>query len=181
MHYLTYQASIRARGRDRIVAREYEGLFGPYHGGMIDTYRLDDAEVALVAMDRWSAPCERQSDDCDGANGSDWFKIRSYRPFPTQALRDAVADIPAIVVWTKRCRRGFQGVLSTDVKAALYNAPRRPMVLSMMAGYGGREMTLDTVDEIVARHSKPSSKVRVEDECVFLNLRERDSSRRCIA
>ena len=83
-----------------------------------------------------------------------------------------MANIPAIAVLDKGLSRGFQGVLSSDVKAALYNALRRPLVLSMMAGYGGREMTLDTVDEIVARAYNAIEQGRVEDECVFLNLRE---------
>jgi len=173
VHYMTHQASVRARDVIESVAREYEGLFGLYHGGLIDTYRLDDAEIALVAMGSMVSTL-REAVDRLRLRGQrvGLVKIRSYRPFPTQALRDAVADIPAIVVLDKALSRGFQGVLSTDVKAALYNAPHRPLALSMMAGYGGREMTLDTVDEIVARAYKAIEQGGVEDECVFLNLRE---------
>ena len=48
---------------------------------------------------------------------------------------------------------GYQGVLATDVKAALYDSPglSRPLVLGELAGFGGREVTIETARGIVAR------------------------------
>lgn len=173
MHYLTYQATLRAKSVIECVAREYESLFGQYHGGLIDTYRLDDAEVALVAMGSMVSTL-REAVDRLRRQGRrvGLVKVRSYRPFPTEALRDALAKVPAVAVLEKSLSRGFQGVLSADVKAALYHAARRPLVLGLMAGYGGREMTLGTVDEVVARAYQAVGQGCVEEDCVFLNLRK---------
>jgi pyruvate ferredoxin oxidoreductase alpha subunit len=66
---------------------------------------------------------------------------------------------------------GYQGVLATDVKAALYDAPQRPLVLGLMAGYGGREVNIDTVREIVKRAQRALDLGHVPQETGFIGLK----------
>ena len=173
IRYMAYQASMQAKDVIERTAREYQEKFGRYHGGLIDAYRMEDAEVALVAMGSMVSTL-REAVDRLRQQGKrvGLVKIRSYRPFPTEDLREVLRGIAAVAVLDKGLSMGFQGVLSADVKAALYNMPDRPLILGMLAGYGGREMTLETVDDIVATTYEAIERDRVEDECVFLNLRE---------
>ena len=78
-------------------------------------------------------------------------KVRCFRPFPGEALRQALGHAGVVAVLDRALSIGFQGVLAIEVKAALYDAPndQRPLVLGTMAGFGGREVTLDSVREIV--------------------------------
>jgi len=66
---------------------------------------------------------------------------------------------------------GYQGVLAIDVKAALYDAQQRPLVLGLMAGFGGREVNLDTVREIVKRAQRALDIGRVPQEADFIGLK----------
>lgn len=173
LRYLAYQASLKAKDLIEEVARDYERRFGRYKGGLIDSYRMEDAEIALVAMGSMVSTLREAVDRLRKAGRRvGLVKIRSYRPFPTEALRDALGKVAAVTVLEKGLSMGFQGVLSADVKAALYNLPGRPLVLGMLAGYSGREMTLQTVDEVVAMTYDALDRGRVDSECVFLNLRE---------
>jgi len=172
VRYLAYQASLKAKRVIEDVARDFERRFGRYCGGLIDSYRMDDAEIALVAMGSMVSTLRDAVDRLRQAGKRvGLVKIRSYRPFPTQALRDALSGVAGVAVLEKGLSMGFQGVLSADVKAALYNVPGRPLVLGMLAGYSGREMTLQTVDEAVAMTYDAVERGRVENDCVFMNLR----------
>ena len=66
---------------------------------------------------------------------------------------------------------GFGGILVSDVRAALCNGPGAPLVLGLMAGYGGREVTLEGVDEIVTLAERALERGRVDEDCTFLGLR----------
>jgi pyruvate ferredoxin oxidoreductase alpha subunit len=152
-HYMNHQAVLRARDKIEAVAREFESAFGHYRGGLIDTYATEDAEVILVAMGsvigtlREAVDVLRREDVKVGL-----VKVRSYRPFPAEAF-------------------GYQGVLATDVKAALYDAQQCPLVLGLMAGFGGREVNLDTVREIVKRAQGALQMSHVPQEAEFIGLK----------
>jgi pyruvate/2-oxoacid:ferredoxin oxidoreductase alpha subunit len=66
---------------------------------------------------------------------------------------------------------GSQGVLATEVKMALYDAPRRPLVQGLMAGFGGREVNLDGVRQIVGRARRALDVGWVDAEAEFVGLK----------
>lgn len=151
-HYINHQAMLHARQRIEVVAREFETAFGRYHGGLIDTYATEDAELILVAMGSVIGTLREAVDVLRGEGERvGLVKVRSFRPFPAEALRQAIGHAGAVAVLDRALSFGYQGVLAADVKTALYDAPQRPLVLGLMAGFGGREVNLDTVREIVKR------------------------------
>jgi pyruvate ferredoxin oxidoreductase alpha subunit len=166
---------VRAKDKIEAVAREYESVFGHYHGGLIDAYATEDAEVIMVAMGS-TVGTLREAVDVLRTEGIKigLVKVRCFRPFPGEALRQALGRTGAIAVFDRAISLGFQGVLATEVKAALYDAPKdqRPLVLGMMAGFGGREVTLDSVREIVNRSRRALDAGRVPaDEAQFIGLK----------
>ena len=173
--YMTQQGIVRAKDKIEAVAREYESVFGHYHGGLIDAYATEDAEVIMVAMGS-TVGTLREAVDVLRTEGIKigLVKVRCFRPFPGEALRQALGRTGAIAVFDRAISLGFQGVLATEVKAALYDAPKdqRPLVLGMMAGFGGREVTLDSVREIVNRSRRALDAGRVPaDEAQFIGLK----------
>jgi pyruvate ferredoxin oxidoreductase alpha subunit len=170
--YMTHQAMQHAKMKIEAVAREYQATFGLYHGGLIDTYGTEDAEVILVAMGS-TVSTLREAVDYLRAEGTrvGLVKIRCYRPFPSEALRQAVGKAGAVVALDRALSMGFQGVVAADVKAALYDAPQRPLVLGMLAGYGGREVTLDTARTIVDRARRAIDAGVANAEAEFIGLK----------
>ena len=170
-HYINHLAILRARDKIVTVARQFESVFGHFHGGLIDTYATEDADVILVAMGSVIGTL-REAVDILRAEGEKvgLVKVRCYRPFPAEALRQAVGHAGIVTVLDRALSFGFQGVLATDVKAALYDAQRHPLVSGLMAGYGGREVNIDTVREILkrARHALDMGSVPPEAEFIGL-------------
>ncbi len=172
VRYLAHQASLRAGEVIERTAREYERRFGLYHGGLIDTYALDDAEIVLVAMGSMVSTLRQAVDGLrERGQKVGLVKVRSYRPFPAEGLRAALRGVGAVAVLDKGLSMGFGGILAADVRAALCNVKDAPLVLGLMAGYGGREVTLEGVDEIVALADQALQQGRVDDPCVFFGLR----------
>lgn len=171
-HYMNHQAVLRARDKIEAVAREFESAFGHYRGGLIDTYATEDAEVILVAMGSVIGTL-REAVDVLRSEGVKvgLIKVRSYRPFPAEALRQVISHAGIVVVLDRALSFGYQGVLATDVKTALYDAQQRPLVSGLMAGFGGREVNLDTVREIVRRAQRALDLGRVSQEAEFIGLK----------
>ena len=151
-HYLIQEAMQNAKRVIEAVAQEYKTTFGHYHGGLIDCYGTDDAEIILVAMGSTVSTLREAVDQLrDEGIKVGLVKVRCFRPFPSDELCRAVKDAAVVAVLDRALSMGSQGVLAGEVKAALYDAPHRPLVLGMLAGYGGREVTLETVRYIVGR------------------------------
>jgi len=172
VRYLAYQASMRAKEVIERVAQEYRQCFGLYHGGLIDTYAMDDAEIVLIAMGSMVSTL-REAVDGLRRRGQrvGLVKVRSFRPFPTEMLQGVLRGIGAVAVLDKGLSMGFQGILGAEVKAALCNMPERPLVLGLLAGYGGREVTLEMVDQIAGMTYQALERGRVDEECTFVGLR----------
>jgi pyruvate ferredoxin oxidoreductase alpha subunit len=171
-HYMNHQAVLRARDKIETVAREFEKSFGNYRGGLIDTYATEDAEVILVAMGSVIGTLREAVDVLRGEGVKvGLVKVRSFRPFPAEALRQAISHAGAVAVLDRALSFGYQGILATEVKTALYDAPDRPLVLGLMAGFGGREVNLETVREIVQRTQRALDAGHVPNESEFIGLK----------
>ena len=151
-HYLLQEAMQNAKKVIEEVAQNYGNTFGYYHGGLIDCYKTDDAEVILVAMGS-TVSTLREAVDLLRLEGLKvgLVQVRCFRPFPDEELCQAVKGASAVAVLDRALSMGSQGILAVEVKAALYNAPHRPLVLGELAGYGGREVTLEVARTIVER------------------------------
>jgi pyruvate ferredoxin oxidoreductase alpha subunit len=161
-HFINHQASLRARDKVVRIARQFESAFGHYRGDLIDTYATEDAEVILVAMGSVIGTLREAVDILRGEGAKvGLVKVRCYRPFPAEALRQVVGHAGIVAVLDRALSFGHQGVLATDVKAALYDVREHPLVLGLMAGFGGREVNLDTIREIVkhAQHALDTGSV----------------------
>ncbi|OGO32805.1 MAG: hypothetical protein A2Z16_03760 [Chloroflexi bacterium RBG_16_54_18] len=151
-HFLIQQAIDNARGVISEVALDFQAAFGHYHGGLIDAYCTDDAEIVLVAMGSTVSTLREAVDQQRKAGQKvGLVKVRCFRPFPDEELRLVLQTARVVCVLDRALSLGSQGILAGEVKAALYDAEQHPLVLGLLAGYGGREVTLETVQQIVER------------------------------
>ena len=171
-HYINHQASLRARDKVIAIARQFEAAFGHFHGDLIDAYATEDADIILVAMGSVIGTL-REAVDILRREGVKvgLVKVRCYRPFPAEALRQAVGRAGIFAVLDRALSFGYQGILATDVKAALYELQPHPLVLGLMAGYGGREVNLDTVREIVRLSRCALEAGSVPQDAEFIGLK----------
>ncbi len=171
--YQIQMAMERAKGVIEEVAEEFSSVFGRYSGGLIEPYRLDDAEMAIVSMGTAVGVIKDTVDRLrkEGRKVGA-LKVRSYRPFPKEAVREALKGMEGVIVIEKDISLGSTGGLAADVKEALYGLEKAPKVKGFVAGLGGREVNEGTVRQALSLYEVDTM------EPVFLDLKEEVEGRR---
>ena len=143
--YRQAQASERAAERIEAVDAAFGDHFGREWGGLVDTYRMDDAEVVLVTLGALTTTAKAVADEYR-ADGHDVgvLKLRSFRPLPVDELRELLADVPVVGVVEKNNSFGREGAAYGEVATALSNVDGT-RVQGFVTGLGGREVTTDHV------------------------------------
>jgi pyruvate ferredoxin oxidoreductase alpha subunit len=168
--YQQFEAQQKALVKIESVAREFEKTFGRYYGGLIDGYFLDDAEVVIVTLGSVVGTIKDAIDAMRSVGKKvGLLKLRSYRPFPVQALRKALKNANCIAVIEKDVAIGSEAGLVTDLKSAFYNSSIRTPIIGFTAGLGGRDITIKDIQKIVSKAE--ASLKGIEAEFEFLDLR----------
>ncbi len=148
--YSVQQAMQYAKGRIKEIFKEWAGISGRDYGGLIESYRTEDAEVILLAMGSMAGTAKDATDSLrsDGEKVG-LVKIRSFRPFPYEEIWEAVKGAKAVAVVDANLSLGSEGAIGMDLKAKLYGAPDAPLVVDVIAGLGGRDVNESRIKEIV--------------------------------
>jgi pyruvate ferredoxin oxidoreductase alpha subunit len=156
------------------VADEFAEISGRQYG-MIESYRLDDAEVAIVVVGS-TAGQTRMVVDKLRARGvkAGMVRVRVFRPFPAAAYAKALEHVKVVGVMDRADSFGAQGgPVFLEVRAALYDSEPRPQVLPFIYGLGGRDIFPDNIEQAFAMlEQAATSKKRTSTERRYLNLRE---------
>ncbi|MEA1908533.1 MAG: pyruvate synthase subunit PorA, partial [Euryarchaeota archaeon] len=140
--YLMEQAMDASRPKIEDAAKKFEEIFGRHYGGLIDTYHTDDAEIIIVAMGSLVGTLRDVVDDLRGKGKPvGLLKIRAFRPFPLDEIKKVVADAKVVVVLDKNVSLGTgEGVVTTEIKAGMYNGDISVPVIGFVIGLGGRDI-----------------------------------------
>jgi pyruvate ferredoxin oxidoreductase alpha subunit len=171
--YLQEQAMQKALLKIEVVAKEFEEIFGRFHGGLVDGYMLDDAEIVIMAMGSILGTIKDVVDQYR-ARGEKIgvLKVRSFRPFPEEQIRKAVKNAHAIVVLDKNISIGTnEGALFTETKSCLYNTKTRIPLLGYTLGHGGRDIRIESIEKVI-EETKKVTRFGIKVESQFLDLRE---------
>jgi pyruvate ferredoxin oxidoreductase alpha subunit len=147
VRYLAHARQLSALGRIGELGEQFAEAFGRDSGGLVHPYRSADADVIVVAMGSVLGTIKDVVDDHRAAGqriGA--LGITSFRPFPVDAVRSALAGARQVVVVEKAFSVGFGGVLSTDVAMALSGLP--VSVVTVVAGLGGRPITKSSLRDV---------------------------------
>ena len=131
------------------VADEFEKLTGRKYG-LFETYKLEDAETALVLINS-TAGTAKATIDAMRAHGKKvgLLKIRVFRPFPMKEISDALQHVKAIAVMDKA--EGFSaagGPLFAEIRSALYDAEGKPVIVNYIYGLGGRDVRTNDIESV---------------------------------
>ena len=149
MRYKIQKAMERAVGVAEAVDHEWGERFGR-SWGLVERYRLDDAEIALVTSGTVTGTSRVVVDELrDKGLKIGLLKVRMFRPFPHEKVCQALAGTEKVAVIDRNISFGDSGVFAQEVRAALYNADERPPVFDFVTGLGGRDIVPATIREIV--------------------------------
>lgn len=127
--------------------RFYE-IFGRSHGGMIEGYRIEDADYILITIGSISGLARNVVDEYrEKGVKAGVIKIRFLRPFPYKELSDAVKDAKAIGVLEKDISFGYEGTVYTNVNSALIKTGVYKKSYNFIGGLGGRDISKENIHE----------------------------------
>jgi pyruvate ferredoxin oxidoreductase alpha subunit len=147
VRYLAHHKQLRALVLIPQLEAEFKKQFGRNSGGLIRSYRGDDAETIVVALGSLNGTVQEVVDEMR-ARGSliGSVSICSFRPFPLAAVREALQNAKRVVVLEKCLAVGLGGIVSDGVRKSLSG-----IVLNgytVIAGLGGRAITRSSLTRL---------------------------------
>jgi pyruvate ferredoxin oxidoreductase alpha subunit len=132
------------------IQREYERATGRSYQGYFEAYRLDDADYAVVVLGSTAGTAKAVIDALrEQGHRVGMLKPWLFRPFPHQAIAEALQGKEAVAVMDRALSFGSWGPLFNEIAAALYPLPEgeRPRLHNFTYGLGGRDVTPEQVEQ----------------------------------
>jgi pyruvate ferredoxin oxidoreductase alpha subunit len=147
--YLAHYKQMQALDVIPEIAAAFEPAFGRASGGLLRHYRSRDAETIVVALGSVLGTIEEVIDELRGQGQRvGCVGIKTFRPWPAQEVREALAHAKRVVVLEKALATGIGGIVSQNVHAALEGTEAR--VYTAIAGLGGRPITRASLRGLLA-------------------------------
>ncbi|MGB8693188.1 MAG: transketolase C-terminal domain-containing protein [Steroidobacteraceae bacterium] len=148
-----YLAHIKQRQALQLMpswADEFKRIFGRESGGLTHTYRLEDADTVVVALGSVLGTIKDTVDEMrEQGVKIGVLGITCFRPWPTAAVRAALARAKRVLVVEKSLAVGMGGIVSDNVAASYAGSPDR--VHAVIAGLGGRAITRGSLHRVFAQ------------------------------
>lgn len=164
-----------AKAMDRVLStlpaidEEYGKAFGRSYG-VVEAIECEDADIIFVTSGTVTSTCRLVLKSLRGrGEKAGILKMKLFRPFPLDAVRAALGKAKKIAVIDRNFSFGATGIFAQEVRAALCNQPRHPLVYDYVAGIGGRDVTPEMLEEI---YWKTKSSPAPEKESIWIGLQE---------
>jgi pyruvate ferredoxin oxidoreductase alpha subunit len=153
--WMIHDAQIRSLPVIEEVSANFAKVFGRNSGGLIEEYKSGDAETILVAKGSICGTIKDVVDELrDAGRKIGLVRIKTFRPFPRAAIGAALKGAKRIAVIEKGGSFGSGGIMTPEIKDALYDLGARMPVSGFCVQLGGREITADGIKEIIGRVEK---------------------------
>ncbi len=144
------------------VNSEFAQKFGRDYGGLIDTYMMEDASIALITMGTVTSTSREVVDELrQKGEKVGIIKLRFFRPFPSHELKKAVSHISALGVFDRSISYHGGGPVYNEVRSALYGLTIP--VINHLAGIGGRDVTKEQIMKMFELTQKAANGEKVND------------------
>lgn len=146
-----HDAHMRAKEKIKNAAKEFEKAFGRSYGnGLIQDYKMDDAEVGMLIYGDLALQMEDAVDLVrEEGYKVGMVKLRHFRPFPVEDVIDIAKKVKILGVMDRATAFGSPtgGPISSEVKTAIEGEEKTAKILPMIGGLGGREVSLEQQKE----------------------------------
>ena len=157
------------------VSNEFNERFGRNYG-LFDTYRLDDADVAVVVANSTAGTARVVVDELrDEGLKVGLLKPRVFRPFPAKEIADALSGVKAVAVMDRSASFGAMdnaGPLYLEFASALtLNGVQVPMT-DYVYGLGGRDIKPSEIERVYRDTLEVAEAGKAEQLVTYLGVRE---------
>lgn len=152
---------------------EWAQRFGRRFAPLVESYRMEDAEFALMTLGSMTGAAKDTIDEAREAGKKvGLVKIKTFSPFPVDALKQALSGIKALGVVDRSVDfRWNCGPMYRETLGVLYRLGRHLPAASFIGGLAGADLTIEhfhrVIDATEALLDGP-----VPDEPVWLNAND---------
>ncbi len=138
----------RARDVLEEAYREWAEITGRDWGGHVVAEGVEDADMVAVAMGSVTGMIRNVVSELrERGKKVGLLKIRTFRPFPAEEVRDALKDAGKILVFERAVSFGHEGPVGMEVKSACFGLTSE--FYSFAVGLGGRDVPKEEVMRII--------------------------------
>lgn len=150
--YKEHTAMLRAKSVITEAEERFSEVFGRRYTGLLETYRIEDAEYILITLGSIAGLCREIADTLrEEGKKVGVVRLRYLRPFPSEELAEAVKNAKAVGILEKDISFGNEGTVFTNVNSALLQAGLNIQSYNFIGGLGGRNISREDVTEIFER------------------------------
>ncbi|GAB6039755.1 pyruvate ferredoxin oxidoreductase [Endothiovibrio diazotrophicus] len=131
------------------VDREWAEQSGRACGGLLEVDGPEEAETAILVTGSVLGTLKDAREAYPERGPVKLIKLRSFRPFPVEALKAACAGLKDLAVVERALSLGGGGIVAGEVRSALSELEQAPRVHSLAVGLGGRDIPLDIYPRIL--------------------------------
>jgi len=130
------------------VEDEFAKIFDRRYGA-VEAIDCDDADIVFVTSGTVTSTGRLLLEELRPQGEKvGVLKIKLFRPFPVEAVRRALGKAKKVVVVDRNFSFGASGIFAQEVRAAICNVPGHPPIFGYIAGLGGRDITVQILEEI---------------------------------
>jgi pyruvate ferredoxin oxidoreductase alpha subunit len=149
VRYLAHAKQMQALELIPLIGMQFAAHFGRVSGGLLHSYRTEDAETIYVALGSVLGTLKDAIDEAraDGMRiGA--LGVTSFRPFPATQVREELIRAKRVVVVERALAVGVGGIVSANVRSALSGVHLYGH--TVIAGLGGRPITKASLHRLFA-------------------------------
>jgi pyruvate ferredoxin oxidoreductase alpha subunit len=174
MEYKRAQHEVMTKVRDVVlnVAADF-GKLSKRKYGLFESYKLDDAEIAIVILNS-AAGTAKDVIDQFRANGikAGLLKPRLFRPFPYEDVAEALKDVKALCVMDRADSFGAYGPLFIEICGAILHLQKRPLMINKIYGLGGRDFMPEQAEQVLNELSEIAKTGKIKTVKEYIGVRE---------
>lgn len=169
VRYMAHAKTLLALDVIPKVAKEFEEVFHRDSGGLIRPYFCEGAETVIIALGSVLGTIKDVVDEQQATAVSiGVLGIITFRPFPFDAVREALKKAKRIVVIEKAFAVGIGGIVAENIRTSVSESGIP--IYTVIAGLGGRPITKSSLhalfDKAVSGSLEPLTFLDLDQELV---------------
>jgi pyruvate ferredoxin oxidoreductase alpha subunit len=148
-------ALLRAADEIEAADADWATVSGRHSGGLVQVEDAPDARIGVLALGSVYGTLADARELARDLPPVRLIRLRCFRPFPVDALREACRGLTDLVVLERAFAPGSGGIVANEIRAAFYGQPDMPRVHGFAAGLGGRDVPLALYAQLVAAAGAP--------------------------
>lgn len=138
------------------VHEEWARRFGRRYAPLVEEYRLDGADYALVTIGSMAGAAKDAVDAArERGEPVGLIRIKTLRPFPLDAMVTALDKVRAVGVVDRAVSYGWNsGPVHQETLAALQYCPHRVPCMSLIGGLAGADLTEAHFERAIAETAR---------------------------